>query len=417
MLEKINTFALNYIQEKDNAKQFGSYSKDSYDAYLNEGIPSKKNEAWKYTRLNTFLEKPFNAPESNAGVFTMANTECNKIEISMNSTKTFLLDQGISVRTAKDLTPKDIELLKKEFSNLFEDSIYNLGESFIDGLTLIEISKEKNCQHPIIIEHQYSSDINFHHVFIKASPFSKACILENFNALSDNKYSQVHTKVLAQTNSHIEHIALNSDSNNKIQLINTKAIVKREANYKHINLNLASVLSRNSLNIKLSEEGANCQSFSLYALNEDQHCDNHTLIEHLMPHTESEQLYKALLDDESHGIFNGRIFIAPNAQLCNSNQLNKNLLLSKKSHAHSQPQLEVFADDVKCAHGSTTGQLSEDELFYFLSRGISPKKAKVLLAHGFCHDISSKISNNIIKIKIEAIIAGKLEQLTSVGGN
>jgi Fe-S cluster assembly protein SufD len=153
-------------------------------------------------------------------------------------------------------------------------------------------------------------------------------------------------------------------------------------------------LSRNNISIQLNDEGARCAAHGLYALTGEAQSDTNTYIRHAKGHTESSQLYKGIMADRSHGIFAGIIRMDRDAQLCSSEQLNKNLLLSKGAHAHSRPQLEIFADDVKAAHGSTTGQLSEEELFYFQSRGVSPERAQRLLAHAFLNDVLLKIKNN-----------------------
>jgi Fe-S cluster assembly protein SufD len=144
----------------------------------------------------------------------------------------------------------------------------------------------------------------------------------------------------------------------------------------------------------------------LYALNKLEHSDIFSVIHHNAPHTNSDQLFKGILADESHGAFTGKIIIAKDAQLVNSNQLNKNLMLSRKAHISTRPQLLVAADDVKCAHGATIGQLSPDEEFYLESRGINKDKAKKMLCHGFAMDVLFLIEN----LKIQAVAAQLLNE-------
>jgi Fe-S cluster assembly protein SufD len=148
----------------------------------------------------------------------------------------------------------------------------------------------------------------------------------------------------------------------------------------------------------------------VYTLQGTQHSDVNSFINHKAPHTESAQLYKGIMSDKSRGVFTGLIKVDRDAQFINSAQLNKNLLLSKGAHVNSRPQLEIFADDVKCSHGSTTGQLNEDELFYFESRGIRPEKARMMLSHAYTYDVLLKINNKNIRNYIQADIVEKFEK-------
>nr|MBA2406198.1 SufD family Fe-S cluster assembly protein [Bdellovibrionales bacterium] len=175
-------------------------------------------------------------------------------------------------------------------------------------------------------------------------------------------------------------------------------------------------LNRRNLSLELLGPGANGESFNLYMTNASEHSDINTVIHHRAADTTSSQIAKGILDGDSKGIFTGKIYIHPQAQRVASSQLNKNLLLSKKAQAHSQPQLEIFADDVKCSHGSTTGQLSDDEVFYFQARGIPADKARTLLAHGFGLEIVLKIQNKTVRHKAESLVMESLKTKFQLGG-
>jgi Fe-S cluster assembly protein SufD len=168
--------------------------------------------------------------------------------------------------------------------------------------------------------------------------------------------------------------------------------------------------------INLNEAGAHGETYSLYLTDKNEHSDIYTVINHKSADTTSDQIAKGILDGDSKGVFTGKIHIHPKAQRVASGQLNKNLLLSKKAQAHSQPQLEIFADDVKCSHGSTTGQLSDDEVFYFQARGIPADKARNLLALGFGLEIVQKIENSKAREHVTGIIRTKLSEKFSLGG-
>ena len=160
---------------------------------------------------------------------------------------------------------------------------------------------------------------------------------------------------------------------------------------------LGPQMARHNVYVELQDKNATANAYGLYELSQNQHCDCQTYIDHQSPYSYSEELYKGVLKDNSHGVFRGRIKIAQDAQKVEANQLNKNLILSKKARANSMPQLEIFADDVKCSHGSTTGQISEDEIFYLQSRGITAQKAYQLLVESFTKEILLKIPPHLRK--------------------
>ncbi|MBI5415840.1 MAG: SufD family Fe-S cluster assembly protein, partial [Candidatus Omnitrophica bacterium] len=170
-------------------------------------------------------------------------------------------------------------------------------------------------------------------------------------------------------------------------------------------------IARNNLDVVLEGEGAGAVLNGLYSVYREQLVDNHTSVDHRVPNATSNQLYKGVLNDAARAVFNGKIFVRPAAQKTNSYQLNKNLLLGKDCRVDTKPQLEIFADDVKCTHGATIGQLDEDELFYLQARGISRKEAVRILTQGFVDDLIGKISSESIRRKISRLLAPSLEAL------
>lgn len=265
----------------------------------------------------------------------------------------------------------------------------------INGLTVsenagtVKIHLEKN----VLLEHALklrllSSETHTSEPRVKVvtGSNSKLCLIEEVFGKS---LSQISFNLGA--GARVEHLQISSRSH-FIHSTST-ATLARDANYRNFIFNLEGGFARRNTETRLSESGAHAESYCLYLVNGSEHSDIFTKIEHLAADTTSEQLAKGILDDNSKGIFTGKIHIYPDAQRVYSSQLNKNLLLSKKAQAHSQPQLEIFADDVKCSHGSTTGQLSDDEIFYFESRGIPHEKARTLLSWAFAMEIVTKIKN------------------------
>ncbi|MCK5178790.1 MAG: SufD family Fe-S cluster assembly protein, partial [Candidatus Omnitrophica bacterium] len=172
-----------------------------------------------------------------------------------------------------------------------------------------------------------------------------------------------------------------------------------------------SKLTRNDLDITLNGEGANTTLNALYSVYNDQHVDNHTSVDHRVPNCTSNQLYKGILNNRARAVFNGKVFVQPVAQKTSSYQLNKNLLLGTDCRIDTKPQLEIFADDVKCTHGATIGQLAKDEMFYLQTRCIPKKAATRMLAHGFVNDLFSTIKNTAIREKLDRLMEPSFEAL------
>jgi len=257
------------------------------------------------------------------------------------------------------------------------------GLSIAENDGLIEIKLEKN----VLLEHALkirlvSSESNTSEpkVKVKTGSNSKLCLIEE---VSGKALSQISFELDA--GARVEHLQMNSGA--LFVHSDSLATLAKDANYRNFIFNLEGGFTRRNTETRLLESGAHAESYCLYLVNGSEHSDIFTKIEHLSPDTTSEQLAKGILGDTSKGIFTGKIHIHPDAQRVYSSQLNKNLLLSKKAQAHSQPQLEIFADDVKCSHGSTTGQLSDDEIFYLESRGIPHEKARTLLSWAFAMEI------------------------------
>ncbi|MBC7908982.1 MAG: Fe-S cluster assembly protein SufD, partial [Pyrinomonadaceae bacterium] len=164
-------------------------------------------------------------------------------------------------------------------------------------------------------------------------------------------------------------------------------------------------LSRHDISVRMNQAGAECHVDGLYIVGAGQHADTHSLIDHTQPHCVSRQLYKGILDGKSRAVFNGKVFVHEGAQGTDAQQTNRNLLLSKDARVDTKPQLEIFADDVKCAHGATVGQLEEEELFYLISRGLHPELAQNLLTYGFAEEVIDKIQIESIKTQLgEAVL-------------
>lgn len=189
-----------------------------------------------------------------------------------------------------------------------------------------------------------------------------------------------------------------------------KVVQHRDSNFMCNTITLSGGLVRNNIAVKLADEGCNCNLYGLYLAKGKQLVDNYTFINHAMPLCISNQVYKGIIDDEASAVFFGRVLVAKDAQKTNANQSNKNVLLSESAKINSKPQLEIYADDVACSHGSTTGQLDQEAMFYMQTRGIQKEKARAMLLYGFISEVVNKIPNEAVKAYIDKLVKIMLEE-------
>jgi len=206
----------------------------------------------------------------------------------------------------------------------------------------------------------------------------------------------------------VTHYRVQKDGAEAFNIGTTEVSLGRDSRYDSTNINLGAAISRHDIDLKFTAEGGEAWVDGLYMLGGSQHSDTHSVIDHTVPNCVSHQTYKGVLNDHSRGVFNGKVFVRENAHGTDAQQSNKNLLLSNDARVDTKPQLEIFNDDVKCAHGATVGQLEEEELFYLLTRGLPETLAKNLLTYGFAEAIIRKIGIESIKTDLDAAVLNRL---------
>ncbi|MFW5450049.1 MAG: Fe-S cluster assembly protein SufD, partial [Methylophagaceae bacterium] len=240
---------------------------------------------------------------------------------------------------------------------------------------------------------------------------SKATIIEHYIGLNDASYfTDVVTEVSLAESAELKHYKLQQESENAFHIATLAA--KQAANSQWItnSISLGGKLARNDIHSQLLGEQSHVTMDGLYLLNNEQHIDNHTRIDHAVPNTTSEELYKGVLDDSSHAVFNGKVIVHKDAQKTDANQQNKNLLLSRDCEIDTKPEMEIYADDVKCGHGSTVGQINEDQLFFLRARGLDEVSARSLLTYAFAVDVLNCIPADDIRQALSAVIEQRLPQ-------
>ena len=398
------------IQKKavDFSPSYQTAMKNALANFEQFGIPTKANEDWKYTNIGKFLSPRF---------FDQKDNITNEIpSIVLDKRGMIIFNNGIFNKFLS-VIPDGIELDAHAPSNHFWDSFDSLNFSVALSPLALKIKKNTVIDFPITIIHQVDdhavNKMISPRLTITAGEFCKISFVEIFNNAGDDKLqytTNAVTKFILAPNSQIEHVKIQDEAANAVHIGLTEADVFHDSLFSSITLDYGLLTARHNINVDLIEPGANTTVHGLFALKKSEHTDVFSTITHSAPHTTSDQLFKGILSGESHGIFTGKIIIKKDAQKSASSQLNKNLLLSKIAHIDTRPQLLVHADDVKCSHGATIGQLSNDEEFYLESRGIPKAHAKQMLCKGFAMDVILKIEN----VKIRKLAEKMLMETLSI---
>lgn len=374
------------------------------------GFPTRRNEEWKYTNITPFLQEGYAVDGTTAS--TVEKNSLKKAAIPNLDCYQLVLVNG-QLQNSEQLAqlPSFIKILPvgeaqedKEFNTHFSKGtdIDNFPFAalntalFTNGL-FIEINPNAVLEKPLHLVHVFTADAN---TFIQ--PRNLIVVRRNAqlnvieSIISENTSSKIFvnsfTEVFVEENSICDHYVLQTAEAGVRLVTGTEVSQKRHSVYSNYTFSLPGAeLIRNNLHLALDESETESHLFGLYLGAGNQLIDNHSLVNHKMPHCNSNEIYKGVLTENATGVFNGKIFVQQDAQKTNAFQQNNNLLLSDKASVNSKPQLEIFADDVKCSHGSTVGQLSKEAMFYLQSRGIGEQKAKALLVNAFAFDVTEKI--------------------------
>lgn len=330
------------------------------------------------------------------------------------------IPSGISVNTFDKLNNTDKKFFHKFFNNQDDsksDIFTSINTINYKESLLIKIDKNYSKKdHVNILNFIISNSgesINHIRKLIVSNQNSKSVFIEEFISLdSIENFSTSVTEIFQEENSEIEYLNIQNDKNNfHFNSINISQ--KQNSISNCFTFSYSGALVRNNLNIKLKEKNCYSNMYGFYALREKSHVDNHTTVDHIDENSISNEHYKGIMDNNSNGVFNGKIFVRKKAQKTNAFQSNNNILLSDEAKINTKPQLEIWADDVKCSHGCTVGQLDKEAIFYLQSRGISKEKAISMLLGAFSEEIIEKIENQFVKQKIKKLTYKKLEYFTS----
>lgn len=412
MSELLNSTEIKLI----NANGFESVLNDNLKTKAAEVLetiqfPTTRTEAWKYTRLTKISKNQFNVCKSTLNSiedFKIAKDAYTLVFLNGFYTPELSskeLNENISVQSLDKL---DASILGKNIT--LEHEIFNaLNTRFSTGGIAITIKKNAVIELPIQILHitEGEKTSSTTRTVIIAEDNSQSNFIEVFHSYNaENSLENSITEVFVGKNTHL-HIDKIQVQNETCYHISTEQVEQDKDSTFTINtVTLNGGLVRNNLNIDVIGENCTTNLNGIYQLKGQQHVDNHTRVDHLVPNCQSNELYKGIIDEKATAVFNGKVFVRRNAQKINAFQSNGNVLLSDDATVNSKPELEIYADDVKCSHGSTTGQLDEEAVFYLRARGLSEKSARKLIVGAFINDVIEKIENE----EVVAYVQQKIEE-------
>ncbi len=400
--------------------------KEALQEFLKLGFPGPKNEEYKHTPITRVLEKNLNAALPFHSEGSMPDTHLWKLNIgeayhAVLLNGKFIAEQSSLPETIRVLplhqATKDLETAAAhcgKYADYKTDSFaaWNTA-AWSDGL-FIEIPDGVILDKPLIIYYLHDSKAgqvkSVTRNLIIAGKESKATVAEKwFTDGSNAVVSNALSEILIRNRASLNHLVIQNDPGTHIQYLYNQFWQEEESVLNSHVITLSGTFIRN--NTRVSLDGA-CEShlYGLYLVQDNTFVDNHTVVDHRQPNALSNELYKGVLDGKSNGVFNGKIYVRPGAQKTNAFQSNRNLLLSEQAAVHTKPQLEIWADDVKCSHGCTVGQLDEDALFYLRARGIDKETARAMLLYAFAAEVIETINNQELKKYLDDLIGERLHK-------
>ncbi|MDT8371494.1 MAG: Fe-S cluster assembly protein SufD [Gammaproteobacteria bacterium] len=386
-------------------------------------LPAKKEEDWKYTSLWDFSQQIFNHHTESVEIVA---DEVDSVALLHDAYRVVIVD-GVFLEEFSDIDALQSGLCITALSESVDQLEHSLGQQteltkvglnalntmlMSEGVIIsvdsaIEIEKIIEI---IVINTGNTANLATHlRHKIELETGAKATVIEHYVGLTqDGYFTDVVTEVNLAERAELTHYKLQQESNNAFHIATLAAHQAQASQWLTNNISLGAKLARNDVHSQLLGEQSHVTMDGLYLVDGEQHIDNHTRIDHAVPNTSSDELYKGVLDGNSHAVFNGKVMVHKDAQKTDANQSNRNLLLSRGCEIDSKPEMEIYADDVKCGHGSAIGQLDEDQLFFLRARGLDEVGARSLLTYAFAVEVLTRIPNHTIREALANVVEQRL---------
>jgi Fe-S cluster assembly protein SufD len=387
-----------YKQQVEHASGFHPWldklRREALHDFGRVGFPSNKIEDWKYTKVSEFANQHF---------------ATSTVDLDLPSG---FADDGVIVMSLFDAVEKYPELVQVYLSKL---SKHNNGFSALNTALMqqgvfVFIPKETVLKEPIRIgiKNTQKGEARYLRNLVILERGADATLVEQFEGDEQGYFTNTITEAFIGDNAKLTHLKIQNEAQNAFHIGCVNATLGRDSQFYSHSYSFGGKLVRSDTNVEFESTGAECEFNGLYLVDEGQHIDHHTIANHKVAHCKSNEFYKGILNGKSRAVFNGKVIVAKDAQKTDASQKNNNLLLSKNAEVDTKPELEIYADDVKCAHGATVGQLDGNALFYLNSRGLSQAQAREFLIQAFAHDVISLCPLADEKQSVQSLLDSKL---------
>ena len=414
------------LQQSGRGNSLQTLRQEAFNDFEKNGIPTTRHEEWKYTRIGGVINKEYNF-SLNSVTITEEEFNTHRMPGHENANELVFVNGFFSDVLSKIISdglvtiPMEVAA-KNEYKNIVEKYAGHsrnylkdgINTAILQGGVFVFLKENMDTEHPVymynIMDARSSNVFAQPRSLIYLSPHARLQIVETYITIgqSDSFSNQV-MEVVTMQDAQLEYYKIQNDSA-QTNAVSTTHIIQAERGYAHtVTISLNGGIVRNNLDFIMAADHGESHMYGLYFLHGNTHIDNHTIVDNIQPNCLSNQLYKGILAENSTGVFNGKIFVRQAAQKTNAYQSNKNILLSENATVNAKPQLEIFADDVKCSHGCTVGRLDEEGMFYMQARGIPESKARALLIQAFVTDILEHIRPEPIRKYVDELIAQRLE--------
>ena len=393
------------------------------------GFPTRRDEEWRFTNPAPLAEIDFQSVKPGTAV-TAAEIASFTLPEMGTTTLVFVdggyvpalsqagtLPPGVTVSSLAEAFAAHHPAIEPHLARVakFDTTFPALNTAFLSDGAFVHIAKGAVASEPIhllfVSTDSGTPTVTHPRTLIVAEENSQATVVESYASVGDGvSLTNAVTEIVVAQDANLDHYKLNRDSRNAYHVATMQVQMGRQSVFSSHSINLGGLFVRNDANAILSAEYAECTLNGLSLVDGKRLVDNHTAIDHALPNCNSHELYKYILDDQSRGVFNGKIYVREDAQKTDAKQTNRALLLSADAQINTKPQLEIFADDVKCTHGATIGQLDPEQLFYLRSRGIPKDEARDLLIYAFAGDVISRIKIAALRDALDAILLAALPQ-------
>jgi Fe-S cluster assembly protein SufD len=393
------------------------------------GFPSTHDEEWRFTNIAPLTQVNFqpagdSVPKQLTTLkldrLTYGAWDCDRLVFvngafapDLSNPPAGWKTSGNSLREALEQNPQSLEPFLAKYADYEDHAFVALNTAFLDDGAFINIPRNQVVDKPIhlVFVSVPGREPTMVHsrTLIVAGVNSQATIVESYVSFgNEGTFTNAVTEIILEENASIDHYKIQRENQQTFHVATLQVQQNRSSRFSSHSITTGGSLARNDVNAVLDGAGCECTLNGLYMATGKQLIDNHTRIDHAKPHCTSHELYKGILDDQSRGVFNGKIYVHQDAQKTDAKQTNKTLLLSEDAVIDTKPQLEIFADDVKCTHGATIGRLAEEAIFYLRSRGIGQEDARSLLTFAFANDIIGRVKVEPIRAHLEeALLSGR----------